>query len=319
MPPPSVSRSTAELEPIHGLDRPGARAAGHPVRRQHRGHDFNMFVLGPPASARARRSRRYLDRKARPARCRPIGSTSTISTIPTGRRRSSLPTGRARTLAQGMIGAIDELRATLPAIFEGEDYQARRRSIDEEFRSGQEEAFEALNRKAQAQNIAILRTPTGFAMAPMHEGKIVKPEVFNTLPEAMRAGSRRRSRPCRRSWSRSSSECRSPTRSGGRTVGAERGGRDRRDPRGARRRRRRVRRPARRSCATSTRPAGSRAQRRPLPRRRGRRAAARQAARRHRPRCPVPPLHGQCHGRQRASDDCEARRWSRSSIPPTAT
>src|SRR5262249_2588427 len=32
----------------------------------------------------------------------------------------------------------------------------------------------------------LLRTPTGFAMAPMHEGKVVKPEVFNALPEAMR-------------------------------------------------------------------------------------------------------------------------------------
>src|SRR6202008_4995518 len=35
-------------------------------------------------------------------------------------------------------------------------------------------------------NIAILRTPTGFTMAPMHEGKVVKPEVFNALPEGMR-------------------------------------------------------------------------------------------------------------------------------------
>jgi lon-related putative ATP-dependent protease len=97
-----------------------------------------------------------------------------------------LPPGRARPFAKGMIGAIDELRNTLPAMFEGEDYQARRRAIDEEFRSGQEEALEALNKKAQAQNIAVLRTPTGLAMAPMHEGKIVKPEVFNTLPESMR-------------------------------------------------------------------------------------------------------------------------------------
>jgi lon-related putative ATP-dependent protease len=85
-----------------------------------------------------------------------------------------------------MVGALDELRSVLPALFEGEDYQVRRRAIDEKFRSGQDEAFEALNGKAQSQNIAVLRTPTGFTMAPMHEGKVVKPEVFNALPEAMR-------------------------------------------------------------------------------------------------------------------------------------
>ena len=89
-------------------------------------------------------------------------------------------------LAKGMVAALDELRVVLPALFEGEDYQVRRRSIDEKFRSGQEEAFEALNAKAQSQNIAILRTPTGFTMAPMHEGKVVKPEVFGALPEGMR-------------------------------------------------------------------------------------------------------------------------------------
>ena len=85
-----------------------------------------------------------------------------------------------------MIAALDELRNVLPARFEGDDYQARRRAIDEQFRSGNEEALEALSKKAQSQNIALLRTPTGFAMAPMHEGKVVKPEVFNALPEAMR-------------------------------------------------------------------------------------------------------------------------------------
>ena len=85
-----------------------------------------------------------------------------------------------------MIAALDELRNVLPARFESDDYQARRRAIDEQFRSGNEEALEALSKKAQSQNIALLRTPTGFAMAPMHEGKVVKPEVFNALPEAMR-------------------------------------------------------------------------------------------------------------------------------------
>jgi lon-related putative ATP-dependent protease len=89
-------------------------------------------------------------------------------------------------LAKGMVAALDELRSVLPALFESEDYQVRRRAIDEQFRSGQEEALEALNTKAQSQNIAILRTPTGFTMAPMHEGKVVKPEVFNALPEGMR-------------------------------------------------------------------------------------------------------------------------------------
>jgi lon-related putative ATP-dependent protease len=130
--------------------------------------------------------RHYLERKAAEVAAPPDWVYVNNFETPNQPLAIKQPSGRARALAKGMIGAIDELRNTLPAMFEGEDYQARRRAIDEEFRSSQEEALEALNKKAQAQNIAVLRTPTGFAMAPMHEGKIVKPEVFNTLPEAMR-------------------------------------------------------------------------------------------------------------------------------------
>jgi lon-related putative ATP-dependent protease len=149
-------------------------------------NDYNVFVLGPPASGKSTAIKQYLSRKAREAK--PLGDWVYVNNFddPNRPRAIRLPSGRAKPLAKAMIGVIDELRSTLPAIFEGEDYQARRRSIEEQFRSGQEEAFEALNRRAQEQNIAIVRTPTGFVMAPTHEGKIVKPEVFNTLPEAMR-------------------------------------------------------------------------------------------------------------------------------------
>ena len=151
-----------------------------------RSYDFNMFVLGPPASGKSTAVRSYLSKKA--AEGAPPADWVYVHNFdnPNRPRALKLPSGRGRKLAQHMVAAIDELRNTLPAIFEGEDYQARRRAIEEEFRSGQEESFEALNRKAQAQNIAILRTPTGFAMAPVHEGKVVKPEVFNALPDDMR-------------------------------------------------------------------------------------------------------------------------------------
>ena len=95
----------------------------------------------------------------------------------------SLPRGRARRLSQAMIGVIDELRQAIPGMFESEEYQNRRRAVDEQFRSGQEEAFEGLNKKAEAQGIAVLRTPTGFAMAPAAEGKVLKPEEFHELPQ----------------------------------------------------------------------------------------------------------------------------------------
>jgi len=180
-------KSTAELEPITGLigQERALRAIEFGVAMK--SHDFNMFVLGPPASGKSTAVRTYLRKKAAEAPLPPdwvyVNNFESLNRP----RALRLPAGRGSKLAADMIAVIDELRTTLPAVFEGEEYQARRRAIEEEFRTGQEEAFEALNRKAQSQNIAILRTPMGFAMAPVHEGKVVKPEVFNALPEDMRS------------------------------------------------------------------------------------------------------------------------------------
>jgi lon-related putative ATP-dependent protease len=179
-------KTTSELEPARGLIGQDRALKAIQFGANMASHDYNIFVLGPAASGKTTAVRQHLERKVKDLPTPPDWVYVNNFESPNRPIALSLPTGRARALVKGMIGAIDELRNTLPAIFEGEEYQARRRSIEEEFRSGQEQAFEALNAKANSQNITILRTPTGFAMAPMHEGKIVKPDVFNTLPEAMR-------------------------------------------------------------------------------------------------------------------------------------
>ncbi len=179
-------KTTTELEPARGLIGQDRALKAIQFGANMASHDFNIFVLGPAASGKTTAVHQHLERKAKELPTPPDWVYVNNFETPNRPRALKLPTGRARALQRGMIGAIDELRNTLPAMFEGEEYQARRRAIEEEFRSGQEQAFEALNAKAASQNITILRTPTGFAMAPMHEGKIVKPEVFNTLPEPMR-------------------------------------------------------------------------------------------------------------------------------------
>lgn len=181
-------KTTAELDPISSLIGQDRALRAIEFGANMKANDFNIFVLGPPASGKATATRAFLTEKAArlPA---PFDWVYVYNFENPNRPRAlRIPSGRARALEKGMIAAVDELRTTLPQIFEGEDYQTRRRSIDSQFRATQEEAFEALSRKAQAQNIAIMRTPTGFGMAPMHEGKIVKPEVFNALPEEMQKG-----------------------------------------------------------------------------------------------------------------------------------
>jgi lon-related putative ATP-dependent protease len=77
---------------------------------------------------------------------------------------------------------VEELRAALPTAFERDDYRTRREGIDHHFKEQSEAAFGAVQKRAGTRNIALMRTPTGLAMAPMRDGKVVTPELFNTLP-----------------------------------------------------------------------------------------------------------------------------------------
>lgn len=179
-------KTTSDLEPALGLIGQERALKAIEFGADIRARDFNIFVLGPPASGKSTAVTSYLEPKARGMPAPPDWVYVHNFEDANRPRALSLPRGQASLLARAMIETVDELRTALPAAFEGEHYQVGRRAIEEEFRSGQEEAFEALKRKAEAQNIAIMRTPNGFGMAPMHEGKVVKPEVFHQLPDNMR-------------------------------------------------------------------------------------------------------------------------------------
>jgi len=179
-------KTTDELDPASGLIGQERALRAIQFGTNIKSYDFNIFVLGPAASGKTTAVKVHLGPKAAEAPTPADWVYVYNFENPNRPKALQLPHGRGKALARGMVATLDELRSVLPARFESEDYQVRRRAIDEQFRSGQEEALEALNAKAQSQNIAILRTPTGFTMAPMHEGKVVKPEVFNALPETMR-------------------------------------------------------------------------------------------------------------------------------------
>ena len=98
-----------------------------------------------------------------------------------------MPTGRAVPLRNAMKRLVTELRAALPAAFEREDYRARREVIDEQFKHKHEEAFGALQRKAEQKDIALIRTPMGLGLGPMRNGEVIPPEVFQRMASEDRA------------------------------------------------------------------------------------------------------------------------------------
>lgn len=94
-----------------------------------------------------------------------------------------LPTGKGRGFRDDIDELVEELRTTLAAAFESDEYQSRRQSIDQEYREKQTQAFDELQQRAQQKNLALIRTPSGIAIAPMKNGDVLSGEDVNKLSE----------------------------------------------------------------------------------------------------------------------------------------
>lgn len=178
--------TTAELAPIElpvGQER-ALDAVRFGARIEHVG--FNLFVIGSPGSDMDRTVKAMLEAKARDEPVPPDWVYVHNFAAPQKPRAMQLPPGRGPQLRDAIRDLIKDLEVALPAAFESQDYQARRGAIDESFRRKQEEAFGALTREAGERSVAVVRTPFGFGIAPLKDGEVLKPELFNALPEEER-------------------------------------------------------------------------------------------------------------------------------------
>ena len=120
-------------------------------------------------------------------RRRRIGATCTTSTRRIKPRALRLPAGRGAKLRDDMRHLVEELLAAVPTAFDSDEYRAHREQIDAEFNERQEKAFgELAEDAAGAQDVALLRTPTGFTLAPVKKGEVIGTEEFAALSEEER-------------------------------------------------------------------------------------------------------------------------------------
>lgn len=94
-----------------------------------------------------------------------------------------LPPGSARTFSVDMEKFVVDLGIAIPAAFDSDDYRERRQSIEAETNERQETEFQALHERAAKSDAALVRTPMGFAIAPVANGKVIEPADFQALPE----------------------------------------------------------------------------------------------------------------------------------------
>jgi predicted ATP-dependent protease len=179
-------RSTDDLKDIEGVlgqDRAvEAIELGAGMARS----GYNLFVMGARGAGRHTIAGRLL---ARYAAEKPVPDDWVYVhnfEQPYQPNAIRLPAGVGCKLRAEMETFVDEIRVTLPALFESDEYRTRLGAIQASFEQRHEKTFQALREQAQAENVALLQGPRGFVFAPLVNGEVMTPEAFQALPEEKR-------------------------------------------------------------------------------------------------------------------------------------
>lgn len=179
-------KTTAELKPVDqivGQDRAVA-AIRFGIGIDKGG--YNLFAMGPEQTGKYQVVRQFLEKAA--AREPTPGDWCYVNNFADEKkpRALELPAGKAAALRERMSEFIEELKVAIPAVFESDDYRARRKAIEEHFKEEHEKVFRGVQEAAKDKEIALIRTPMGLGLAPMKNGEVLNPEQFGRLPEEER-------------------------------------------------------------------------------------------------------------------------------------
>jgi predicted ATP-dependent protease len=179
-------RTTADIADVPGVVGQARAMSALEFGSRTRGRGFNLFVLGSPGSGRHRIVHDFMTGEA--AR-RPVPSDwCYVNNFadPQKPHGISLPPGRGGELRHDMKQLVDDLQASVPAVFQSENFRDRLGEIEEEFQARNKQAMERLQKEAEEEGMGLLSTPQGFAIAPVRDGRVLSEEEFGELPEEER-------------------------------------------------------------------------------------------------------------------------------------
>ncbi len=144
---------------------------------------YNLYLAGPTGLGKQTAVRRYISERAEQL---PTPSDwCYVNNFDKAQqpRALRLPPGQGRRLRSGMEGLVKDLQSAMPAAFQSEEYRTRAQEISHEFEEREEQAFSALGDRAQEKGIALIPTPNGYTLAPVHHGKPLGSEEFDKLSD----------------------------------------------------------------------------------------------------------------------------------------
>lgn len=151
------------------------------IGMQHQG--YNLYVMGPSGLGKHALVQQVLKAAAAKAKTPPDLCYVNNHQNPQNPKLLQLPAGQGSQFATSMRQAIGRLYTSLTEALAADDYQQAIRDIKKRYQAKEEEVTGELDEQAQSLDIALMRTNSGFNLAPIKDGKAISPEEFDLLPE----------------------------------------------------------------------------------------------------------------------------------------
>lgn len=147
---------------------------------------YNIYAMGPAGVGKRSLVMKFFQQRAAGELAPPDWIYVNNFEVPYRPKAIRLPAGKGTGFQADVERLVEELRTTLSAAFDSDEYRARRNAVGQEFQEKQEKALEDLQQKATQRGVALVRTPSGLVLAPTREGDVLSPEEFQNLPEEER-------------------------------------------------------------------------------------------------------------------------------------
>ncbi len=174
-------KTTGELEPLTEVvgQARALEAVEFGVGMKRDG--YNLYALGPAGIGKHTMVQQVLEKQAQAQP--PADDWCYVHNFEDRQKPLALrlPAGRGAQLRHDMELLIQELRTSIPAMLESDEYRAQMQEIDEELKEKQEQAFAEIQKQAEQEQMVILNTPHGFAVAPTRDGEVLSPKEFEQL------------------------------------------------------------------------------------------------------------------------------------------
>lgn len=144
---------------------------------------YNLFCLGPEGTGKTSLVKRILEKEGMKRSTPDDWAYVYNFDEPHKPIALNFEAGQASGFAKAMEDFAEFLEHELPESVKNELYEEQLKSIREKYQEKRNDYVKILQKKAKGKKVSLLHMPMGVVVAPMKNGEIISPDVFDTLSD----------------------------------------------------------------------------------------------------------------------------------------